>query len=61
VSVVPDQVKRVQVGGSEVLLGPAPWCDCDRRVMGFTRNSEGAWVKPCCGRPAREFYLVHMV
>jgi len=33
------------------LLKQRPWCDCAKPVWrGFTRRSDGVWVRPCCMR-----------
>lgn len=43
------------VGG--VPVRRSPWCDCEKKGHGYTKRSDGAWVRPCCMRREKAAFL----
>jgi hypothetical protein len=39
------------------LVKRRPWCDCKKIGHGFTKRSDGVWVRPCCNRRPKDTWL----
>jgi hypothetical protein len=48
---------QITVAGLTVTVEALPWCDCTPAVMGFTKRSDGCWVKPCCMRRTHQMWV----